>query len=172
MSANANDAGEVVFKLDREFNAPRSLVWAAYTEPERLAQWWGPKGFEMLTCKVDLRSGGIFHYGMKAPNGFTMWGKLIYQEIKAPERLSFIVSFSDEKAGVTRHPMSATWPLEVLSVNDFIEKDGKTTISSRSTPVRASAEEIKSFKDGFAGMQQGFKGALDALEAYLAKAQS
>ena len=95
--------------ITRIFDAPRELVWKAWTEPERLMHWWGPKGFTVHTCKVDLRPGGVFHYGMRAPDGSDIWGKFIYREIVAPERIVFIGSFSDEKGGVTRHPMSRPW---------------------------------------------------------------
>ena len=103
------------------FDAPRDLVWKAFTEPERMKEWWGPKGFTVIASKMDLRPGGSYHYGMKAPNGSTMWGKFVFREIVAPERMVFINSFSDEAGGITRHPMSPTWPLEMLSTFTFEE---------------------------------------------------
>ena len=57
------------FVISRVFDAPRDLVWQSFTQAEHLKHWWGPKGFKMLSCKLDLRPGGIFHYGMRAPNG-------------------------------------------------------------------------------------------------------
>jgi len=158
------------FTITRVFDAPRDLVWKAWTEAERLAQWWGPKGFTMLSCTVDLRPGGLFHYGMRAPNGHEMWGRFIYREIAAPERLVFINSFSDEKAGVTRHPLSSTWPLEVLNTARFSEADGKTTIDLRGGPINATDEERMTFQSAFNSMQQGFTGTMDQLADYLAKA--
>jgi uncharacterized protein YndB with AHSA1/START domain len=112
------------FEIARVFDAPRDKVWKAWTEAERLKQWWGPAGFKVHTCKVDLRPGGIFLYGMKAPDGSDMWGKMVYREIKKPERLVFINSFSDPKGGVTRHPWHASWPLEMLSTFTFEEVPG------------------------------------------------
>lgn len=105
-NSSVTESAENEFVITRTFDAPRDLVWKAHTEPERLKQWWGPKGFTMLSCKVDLRPGGLFHYGMRSPDGQVMWGKFIYREIVKPERLVFIVSFSDEKGGTTRHPLA------------------------------------------------------------------
>src|SRR3954469_22745411 len=129
------------FVITRDFDAPRELVWKAWTEPERMTQWWGPKGFTMRTSKIDLRPGGVYHYGMRSPEGFEMWGKLTYREIVAPERLVFIVSFSDEEGGITRHPMSQTWPLEVLNTLTLTERDGVTTLTLRGEPLNATDEE-------------------------------
>lgn len=159
-------AGEE-FVITREFDAPRDLVWRAHTEVERLKVWWGPKGFTMLTARLDLRPGGMFHYGMKSADGHVMWGKFIYREIVPQERLVFVVSFSDEKGGTTRHFLSPTWPLEVLNNLTLSERGGKTTLTLRGGPINASAEERKTFHDGFASMRQGFKGTLDQLEEYL-----
>src|SRR5205823_4677268 len=85
---------------------------ADWVEPDRLARWWGPKGFTMLSSTLDLRPGGIFHYGMRSPDGREMWGRWVFREVVAPERLVFVASFSDEAGGVTRHPFAPDWPLE------------------------------------------------------------
>lgn len=157
------------FVITREFDAPRDLVFKAWTEPERLAQWWGPKGFTMISTKIDLRPGGFFHYGMKSPDGQEMWGKFVYREIVPPERMVFVISFSDEGGGVTRHPFSATWPLEVINTLTFSEHDGKTTLTLRGGPINATEDERATFKAGHASMQQGFKGTFDQLAEYLAR---
>jgi len=62
-------ASDEPFVLTRTFDAPRALVWKVWTEPEHLSQWWGPKGLTMLYCKVNLRPGGLCHYGMRTPDG-------------------------------------------------------------------------------------------------------
>src|SRR6266545_2230370 len=103
------------FVISRVFDAPRDLVWKAFTEPERMQEWWGPKGFKVIASKMDLRPGGTYHYGMKAPDGSRMWGKFVYREIVRPERIVFVNFFSDESGNITRHPMSPTWPREMLS---------------------------------------------------------
>jgi uncharacterized protein YndB with AHSA1/START domain len=164
--------GEASLVITRVFDAPRSLLWKAFTEPERLARWWGPKGFTMVRSTVDLRPGGLFHYGMRSPNGQEMWGKFVYREIAAPERLVFVVSFSDEKGGTTRSPFSATWPLEVLNTLTFAESGGKTTLTLKGAPVNASDAERATFAAGHKSMQQGFAGTFDQLDAYLATEES
>ena len=81
--------------IERTFNAPRELVFNAWTDASQLAQWWGPKEMQMGNISLDLRPGGSFHYSMKAENGFEMWGRFAYREIVAPERIVFVSSFSD-----------------------------------------------------------------------------
>src|SRR4051812_28782046 len=117
------------FKITRVLDAPRELVWKAHTEADRLMQWWGPKGLKMIAGELDLRPGGIFHYGMETPDGQQMWGKFVYREIVPQEKLVFVVSFSDANGGITRHPMSDTWPLEILNILTFEEQDGQTTLT-------------------------------------------
>jgi uncharacterized protein YndB with AHSA1/START domain len=158
------------FVLARVFNAPRDLVWKCFTDPERMKQWWGPKGVKILKAKMDLRPGGSYHYGMQTPDGKVMWGKFVYRKIDPPDRIEFINSFSDESGGLTRHPFAPNWPLELLSVFTFEDQSGgKTKFTIRWTPHNATAEEQKTFDDGHASMTQGWGGTLDQLEAYLAK---
>jgi uncharacterized protein YndB with AHSA1/START domain len=156
------------FEITRVFDAPCDKVWKAWTEAERLKQWWGPRGFKVHTCKVDLRPGGVFLYGMKAPDGSDMWGKFVYRKIEAPRRLEFIVSFSDPQGGVTRHPSSPGWPLEILSVVSFEEQAGKTKVSVQWSPHNATDAERKTFDEGRPSMQQAGGGTLDQLTKYLA----
>ncbi len=78
-----------VLVITRVFDAPRDLVFKAWTEPERLMRWWGPKGFTTPFCKVDLRPGGVFHYCLRSPEGRDVWGKGVYREIVEPERIIY-----------------------------------------------------------------------------------
>jgi uncharacterized protein YndB with AHSA1/START domain len=160
------------FEITRVFDAPREQVWKAWTDPARLKHWWGPKGFTVHTCKVDLRPGGTFLYGMKSPAGADMWGKFIYRKIEAPGRLEFIVSFSDPKGGVTRHPSSPGWPLEILSVVSFDEQGGKTKVTVQWSPHNAPDEERKTFEEGRDSMKQGWTGTFDQFAGYLKQAQA
>ena len=89
--------------IGRVFDAPRELVFKAWTDPADLKRWWGPKGFTWVGCKTDLRPGGLFHYCMRSPHGHEMWGKFVYREIVAPEQLIFVNSFSDQDGRTTRH---------------------------------------------------------------------
>jgi uncharacterized protein YndB with AHSA1/START domain len=96
-----------------------------------------------------------------------MWGRFVYREIVAPERIVCVVSFSDEQGGITRHPWAPSWPLEVLSTSTLAEKDGKTTLTVRSVPHNAGPEERAAFVAGMRGMEQGFGGTFDQLAGYL-----
>jgi uncharacterized protein YndB with AHSA1/START domain len=163
-----NDLQE--FVITRVFDAPRELVWKAFTEPQRMKEWWGPKGVTITRSEMDLRPGGSYHYAMRTPDGNTMWGKFVYREITPPSRMVFVSSFSDEAGGVTRHPMAPTWPLEMLSIFSFEEEGGKTRFTVRWSPLNASEEERAAFAAGHASMQQGWGGTLDKLAAFLATA--
>jgi uncharacterized protein YndB with AHSA1/START domain len=70
-------AGEEIV-ITRVVDASRELVFRAWTEPERLKHWWGPKGFTWRRFTIDLRPEGIIHYCLRSPEGHEMWGKLIY----------------------------------------------------------------------------------------------
>jgi uncharacterized protein YndB with AHSA1/START domain len=158
------------FVILRVFDAPRDLVWKAWTERDRLMQWFGPKGFTMTAATLDLRPGGVFHYCLRTPDGKDMWGKFIYREIMPPRRIVLVNSFSDANGGLTRHPFSATWPREMLSTTTLAEHEGKTTVTIRWTPINATAEERKTFDTSHDGMRTGWGGTFDQLADYLAKA--
>lgn len=155
------------FAFERTLNAPRDRVWKAWTKAERLKQWWGPKGFGMRVASLDLRPEGLFHYAMTTPEGQEFWGKFVYRDIVAPQRLVLVVSFSDAEVGVTRHPLSAAWPLEVLNEITLVEHEGRTTLTLRGVPIHATEEECRTFEGGFESMRQGFNGTLDQLDDHL-----
>lgn len=156
--------------ITRVLDAPRELVWKAWTEPERLVQWWGAKGSTILVKKMELRPGGVFHYCQQMPNGGEMWGRFLYHEIVPPERLVFSTTFADAEGNVVRAPFSADWPLEILNTLTLTEADGKTTVAMRGAPVNATEAELQTFAAAKPNIQQGFKGTFEQLEAYLARA--
>ncbi len=158
------------FVATRVVNAPVDRVWKAWTDAKALKQWWGPKGFESVSTKVDLRPGGIFHYHMRAPGGEDMWGKFVYREIVPEQRLVFISSFSDENAGETRHPLAPDWPLKMLSMVTFAEKDGKTTVTVSGSPYEPTEKERSAFEAGRDSMKAGWAGTFERLDAYLESA--
>jgi uncharacterized protein YndB with AHSA1/START domain len=161
---------EKPFTISRTFNAPRNLVWKAWTEAERLAQWWGPKGCEIRVIKLDFRPGGIFHYAMAFQPGQEMYGRFMYRDIAAPECMEYISSFSDPEGGITRAPfggIAADFPLEVLNIMTLTEQGGKTTMTLRGGPVYPSEAERKCYAGMAESMQQGFAGTFDKLDDYL-----
>jgi uncharacterized protein YndB with AHSA1/START domain len=146
-------------------------VWKAWTERKRLMQWFGPKGFTMPAAKLDLRPGGSFHYCLRSPDGDEMWGKFVYREIVEQERIVLVNSFSDEEGGITRHPFSATWPLEMLSATTFGEDaEGRTKVTLEWAPLNATEAERHTFDGSREGMRQGWSGTFEQLADYLAKA--
>ena len=170
VAAGAAGAADQEIVITRVFDAPRDLVWEAWTERERLMEWFGPKGFTMRTATLDLRPGGVFHYCLRSPYGKDMWATFVYREIVAPERIVLVNSFSDEQGNLTRHPMSPTWPLEMLSTTTFAERDGKTTITVQWAPLNATETERKTFDTSHEGMRMGWTGTFEQLAQYLAKA--
>ena len=163
------DADEKEFIISRSFDAPRDKVWKAWTDREQLMQWFGPKGFTMTTAKLDFRPGGTFHYCLRSSDGKEMWGKFVYREIVAPERIVLVNSFSDEKGNLTRHPSSPTWPMEMLTTTTFTEEKGKTTVTVRWIPLNPTDDERKTFEGARDGMRQGWTGTFDQLSDYLTK---
>lgn len=157
---------EKEFVISHTFNVPREVLWKAFTDPKEMAKWWGPKGAKILSSKMDLRPGGMYHYGMEF-SGQKMWGKFIYREIKKPEKIILVSSFSDEKGGTTRHPMSKDWPLEMLSTFTFDETSGKTKMTVKWIPLNATPAERKAFAEGHQSMTQGWTGTFEQLGAYL-----
>jgi uncharacterized protein YndB with AHSA1/START domain len=73
----------------REYDAPRALVFAAFTDPEHLAQWWGPNGFKTTTLSFDMRPGGIWRFVMHGPDGREYQNRITYEEVVPPERIVF-----------------------------------------------------------------------------------
>ncbi|SDS30168.1 SRPBCC family protein [Opitutus sp. GAS368] len=159
------------FIISREFAAPLELVWQAWTERDRFARWFGPKGFRLAVVKFDLRPGGMIHYKMATPDGKEMWGKAVYREIVPPARLVWINSFSDKDGGITRHPLTTDpWPLQMLTVVTFAENAGKTTVTVNWWPYEADADERRVFDAGHESMKMGWGGTFEQLKAYLGKA--
>ena len=169
--AQSSGTGRGDFVISRVFDAPRELVWKAWTEREALMAWFGPKGVSISRCTLDLRVGGVFHYCMRTPDGKDMWGKWIFREVSPPDRLVFIASFSDEAGGITRHPMAPDWPREMISTITFAEHAGKgrgTVVTVRWNAINAGETERQVFDGSHGSMQQGWTGTFEKLVAYLA----
>ncbi len=171
VAAKARSAAPFTMPSDRElvitrvFDAPRDLVFKAWTEPQRLMQWWGPKGFTTPYCTVDLRLGGIFHYCMRSPEGRDVWGRGVYREISKPERIVYADAFADEKGNPVppaHYGMSPGHPSETLVTVTFTEHGGKTKVTLHHAVPESVPER--------SGIQQGWTEMLDRLADELAKA--
>jgi uncharacterized protein YndB with AHSA1/START domain len=163
------DAGAVTFTVRRTFEAPRERVFAAWSEEDQLARWWGPKGMKIDIRRLEFRPGGIFHYRMGLPNGDEWWGRFVYREIVRPERIVFVNAFADAEGNVVRAPFSAVWPLETLSTVTFTEAGGQTTMTLVADPLTDIAAERDAFRGMNASMTQGWNATIDQLAAHLAK---
>jgi uncharacterized protein YndB with AHSA1/START domain len=155
------------FVFTRTFEAPRDLVFRAWTEREHLARWWGPKGMEVRVLHADVRPGGTFHYSMEQ-GGRLMWGRFAYREIVPPERLVYVNSFADAEGNVAPMPYFDGFPAEILHTVTFEEADGRTTITLHAMPLNATAAEQASFEGLFTSMEGGFGGTFDQLAEHLA----
>ncbi|MGO4272627.1 SRPBCC domain-containing protein [Paenibacillus sp. TAF58] len=150
--------------LERVFNAPRELVFKAFSEAEHLKHWWGPRGWTLTVCNVDFRPGGIWHYCMKCidPNhgdfyGYESWGKAIYGEIVEAEKIVYVDYFSDAEGNETQG-----MPSSQVSMT-FVEHEGKTKLISRA--IYESAEALKTVME--MGMEQGITETWDRLSEHL-----
>lgn len=155
-----------VFTLKRIFNAPRSLVFQAYSQPEHLKHWWGPRGWTLTVCNIDFRAGGSWHYCMKCMDesqgdyyGMESWGKAIYKEIVPNEKIVLVDYFSDAEGTESGDlPASeSTW--------QFFDQGDQTLMVSTST--YASEEALRQVVE--MGMEQGITETLDRLAERLAE---
>lgn len=118
--------------ISRVFDAPRELVWKAWTDPEQIVRWWGPKDFSSPVAKVDLRVGGKFVYCMRSPDGQDSWNGGIFQEIVPQERIVATVFFMDEHGNpvpASHYGLPADMPDEVVAITTFEERDDKTILT-------------------------------------------
>jgi uncharacterized protein YndB with AHSA1/START domain len=104
--------------MTRGFNAPRALVFDALTRPELLRRWYGPSGWSLVVCEIDLRVGGAWRFVTRRPDGKEIGQHGVYREIVAPERLVNTESWEDWNPG------------EVLVTAVLVEEDGTTTLTS------------------------------------------
>ena len=160
----ANTADREII-ITRVLNAPRELVFKAWTESGHLMRWWAPKGCTTPFCKIDLRPGGKFHYCMRMPEGRDIWGIGVYREIVAPSLLVYTDSFADAQGNPVppaHYGMSASHPAETLVTVTFEEHEGKTKLTLRHT-IPVSVEERE-------GTEHGWIEMLDRLAEDLANA--
>jgi uncharacterized protein YndB with AHSA1/START domain len=142
--------------LTRVLDAPRELVFTAWTDPKRVAEWWGPRGFTNPVCELDVRPGGAILIHMRGPDGtvYPMTG--VYQEVVEPERIVF-TSAALDAAG---NPM-----FELLTTVTFAEQGGKTKQILRARVIESTAQAAPYL----AGMEAGWTQSLERLVSYVTK---
>jgi len=155
-TAEATKLSEREITITRVIDAPRALVFEAWTDAAQLAQWWGPKGFTNPVCEIDVRVGGAIRIHMRSPDGqvYPMRGE--FREITAPERLVFTNIAVD----------GADKPIiEGLTTVTFAERGGKTTMT-----LHTRGRAVVDYAAGYLqGMEAGWTGSIDKLQTLLAK---
>jgi uncharacterized protein YndB with AHSA1/START domain len=132
--------------LTRVFDAPRRLVFDAFTKPELLKRWFGPRGWSLVVCDVDLRVGGGFRFVLRGPDGRDMGMRGVYREIAAPERSVHMESFDD-------------YPGESRVTAVLVEQGGRTTLTAT---VLYPSKEIRDAVIN-SGMEHGAAESYDKL---------
>jgi len=143
---------ELVFT--RVFNAPRELVWKAWTEPRHVSQWWGPRGFTTTIHEMDVRPGGVWRQTMHGPDGVDYPNESVFVEVVKPERISY--TLAGGKKGEPSHELEQTWTFEA--------QGDKTKVTLRMLfPSAAAMEQIvKNY-----GAVEGATQTLDRLAEHL-----
>lgn len=151
--------------ISRLFDARPELVWKAWTEPPRMAQWWGPNCFTNPVCELDVRPGGVYRIVMRSPDGINYPLKGVYREVLAPKLLVYTVDISDHPEDWHGHlkqhleGRAADTTKPVLHNVSFEAEGGKTRVT-----IRQSFESA-ALRDAFVkmGMEQGWGQSLDRL---------
>jgi uncharacterized protein YndB with AHSA1/START domain len=140
--------------LTRTFDAPRELVFAAFTDARHLAAWWGPEGFTTPDAAADVRPGGALRLDMHGPDGTVYRGGGTYREITPPERLVFETTILDG---------SDVELAQILNTVTLIERNGKTELTLTCRVLHAAPVVAPHLAD----MKQGWMSSLECLAAYL-----
>lgn len=151
-----------VLVIEREFDAPRERVWLAWTTPELIRRWWGPKGYTIPVVRVSLRVGGSYLVDMRSPEGKDYWSTGFYKEIVPPERLVASDSFADETGRVVPaafYGLGDEMPLEMLMTVTFEDRGGKTMMTLRHAGL-PPGEQME-------GARQGWGESFDKLAEFL-----
>ncbi|MGD0115848.1 MAG: SRPBCC domain-containing protein [Dehalococcoidia bacterium] len=160
--AKADSSKEL--EIVRVFDAPRELVWKAWTDPELMMRWWGPRDYTCPACSIDFEVGGTYLNCMRSPEDRDYWSTGVYKEIVEPERLVMSDSFSDESGNVvpaTHYGMNPDFPLELLVTLTLEDYDGKTKLTLRHAGFPSD--------DDLEGARAGWSESFDKLAAVLRK---
>lgn len=149
------ESSELALVLTRVFDAPRGLVFKSWTEPQHIARWWGPEGFNSQVLEMDVRPGGSIRIHMHAPDGSLYPVNGTFHEILFPERLVFSMRTLEDEHG---NPQ-----LDVLHIVTFAELDGKTRLTLQVRTIKSTPEAAPLLS----GMEQGWTEALERLAASL-----
>lgn len=155
---------DAIFEMTRSISAPLERVWQAWTSPDSLSRWWGPKGNPALHVELDATPSGSFFYGLKTNND-PMWGRWDFETLVPQRRISAVQAFCDEHGeGPLRHPFEPNWPLKTHISVEFAPTSKGTDITLRWSPRDATEREVQGFVELHPASLQGWSGTLDQLE--------
>ncbi len=157
-----NESTEDEVIITRIIDAPRELVFKAWSDREHLMQWFAPNGCSASSCSIDFRVGGRFHFCMKIDKGMEIWGLGIYREIEFPAKIVYLDSFADAQGNVvppSHYGASPEYPSESLVTVMFFEQEGKTKLTIR----HAISQGFKERE----GIYQGWSEMLIRLDEHL-----
>jgi len=158
------------YVLEREFDAPRALVWKAWTDPNLLARWYGPN-VETIIHRLDVKPGGLWLNEMKMRSR-SSYQRSEFTEVVAPERLVCLMSNTDADWNIAANPMMADWPRVLLTTVTFAETGGGTRLRLTWAPHEASEAEIACFAAAIEGMGKGWSAGMDLLAEILTELQA
>lgn len=157
--------------LDRIFNAPRELVWQAWTDPELLQRWYGP-GVETIIHKFDLKPGGSWLNEMKW-GGNSHYSKMDFQEVAEPSKLVWHhYSSMDSDWNITTNPMMVDWPKLLLTTVIFEDMGDKTKVRLTQIPLEATDAEIACFATAMTGMDKGWSSGYAIMDEMFVELQA
>lgn len=142
------------YVLDRTFDAPRDLVWRAWTDPEILHRWYGP-GVETVIHQYDLKPGGAWLNEMKM-RAMSDYSRMDFKDVVAGEKLVWHHASTDADWNIIANPMMADWPRVLLTTVTFTEAGGKTDVRLSQIPVDASDKESAFFAQMMSNMDGGW----------------
>lgn len=142
--------------ITRVVDAPRELVWEAWTNPKHVVQWWGPRGFTTTIQKMEVRPGGVWQHIMHGPDGTDYPNKSVFVEVVKPARI--VYAHGGGKKGGPGAQFRATWTFEA--------QGDKTNVTIRM--VFPSAEERDQVVKVYGAIEGGHQ-TLDRLAAYVAR---
>ena len=152
--------------IRREFNSSLQKLWQAWTEPEQVMQWWGPKSFTCPVSKIDFRVGGKYLFSMRGPEGKDNWSTGTYKEIIPMKKIVCTDSFSDKDGNVihaAEYGLPGNWPTELLVTLVFEDMNGKSKLTLTHSGI---PEEMQR------QTQNGWEESLDKLDAFLSSKQT
>lgn len=148
MVAERSNTTDREIVISRDYDAPRELIWKAWTQPKHVAQWWGPRGFTIPECHIDFRVGGTMRYVMRGPDGTDYPFVGVYNVIDEPHRIVMTGKIDPDSRQ------------DLVTTVEFTESGGQTTVKIRQT--------VPVIEEYARGQVQGWTETLERLAEFVA----